>query len=76
MADKAIAELKEAEQLEPQGIALANLELLAGSTYHLLDKRVEAIEHYERFVTLWKKTGGDASTATKWSARSVNCGLP
>jgi tetratricopeptide (TPR) repeat protein len=66
LTDKAIWELKEAERLDGQGVTLVNVELLMGSTYRLLDERMKAIEHLERFVALNRSRGGDPEKTARW----------
>jgi len=51
---KAIAELKEAERLNPEDI---NVEQMICQAYAMLGEIPLAVEHYEKFVKLARKTG-------------------
>lgn len=54
--NKAITELKEAERLDPGGL---NAEQKICQAYDMLGEIPLAVEHYERFVTRARKSGGN-----------------
>ncbi|MHC4477170.1 MAG: tetratricopeptide repeat protein [Planctomycetota bacterium] len=57
-ADKALAELKDAERLlRPEGMESLNAEQLICQAYRLLGEIPKAVEHFDRFVAMARKQG-------------------
>jgi len=64
--NKAIVELKEAERLDAEGRA----ELALCQAYHILGEIPLAVEHYEKAITLAKKTGTNPKMVGRFEQRA------
>ncbi len=69
MVDRALEQVKEVEQIEPEGVAALSAEQMVGQTYEVLEKRPEAITHYERLVEIGKKVRVNPEAISKSERR-------